>query len=68
MGVITSLGETVDQMWDALCAGRSGIKHVTRWDPSRYTTHFGGECTDFDVTKYGIDAREAKRLDRFAQF
>src|SRR3954454_18459488 len=68
MGVITSLGETVDQMWDSLCAGRSGVRQITRWDPSRYTTHFGGECTHFDVTKYGVDFREAKRLDRFAQF
>ncbi len=68
LGVITSLGETVDQMWDGLCAGRSGIGPITRWDPSKYPSRFGGECTHFDVTKYGIDVREAKRLDRFAQF
>jgi 3-oxoacyl-[acyl-carrier-protein] synthase II len=68
LGVVTSLGETVDQVWDALCAGRSGIGAIHRWDPSKYPSRFGGECTHFDVTQYGVDAREAKRLDRFAQF
>jgi 3-oxoacyl-[acyl-carrier-protein] synthase II len=68
MGVITSLGESVDEMWDALCAGKSGIKNVTRWDFSKYPVRFGGECTNFDVTRYNVDVREAKRLDRFGQF
>jgi 3-oxoacyl-[acyl-carrier-protein] synthase II len=68
MGVITSLGEAVDEMWEAVCAGKSGIKTVTRWDFSKFPVRFGGECTNFDVTKYGVDVREAKRLDRFGQF
>ncbi len=68
LGVITSLGEVVDEYWEALCAGRSGVKTITRWDTSRFPVKFGGECTGFDVTKYGIDVREAKRLDRFSQF
>ena len=68
LGVITSLGETVDEYWEALCAGKSGIKAITRWDPSAFPVRFGGECTGFDVTKYGVDFREAKRLDRFSQF
>src|SRR5712672_2800018 len=68
LGVITSMGESVDGMWDRICAGESGIKMITRWDTSSYPVRFGGECTDFDVTKYGVDFREAKRLDRFGQF
>src|SRR5438874_3263469 len=68
LGVVTSLGETVDEYWEALCAGRSGIRPITRWDASKFPVRFGGECTNFDVTKYGIDFREAKRLDRFGQF
>src|SRR5439155_22355865 len=64
----TSLGESVDEMWENVCAGKSGISTVTRWDTSKYPTRFGGECARFDVTKYGIDSREAKRLDRFGQF
>jgi 3-oxoacyl-[acyl-carrier-protein] synthase II len=68
LGVITSLGEKVDGMWEALCAGKSGIGPITRWDASKYPVRFGGECTHFDVTRYGVDVREAKRLDRFGQF
>jgi 3-oxoacyl-[acyl-carrier-protein] synthase II len=62
------MGETVDEMWENLCAGRSGIGPITRWDASKFPTRFGGECTQFDVVKYGVDVREAKRLDRFGQF
>jgi 3-oxoacyl-[acyl-carrier-protein] synthase II len=68
LGVITSLGEAVDEMWDAVCAGRSGIGPITRWDASKYPVRIGGECSKFDVTRYGVDKREAKRLDRFGQF
>jgi 3-oxoacyl-[acyl-carrier-protein] synthase II len=75
LGVVTSLGETADGMWDNLCAARSGIKTVTRWDFSSYPVRFGGECTDFDITKYQAEASKhgdekllPKRLDRFGQF
>jgi len=67
LGVVTSLGETVPELWEALCAGKSGVGPITRWDPSKYTTRFGGECASFDVTRYGVDGREAKRMDRFGQ-
>src|SRR2546421_603726 len=68
LGVITSLGETVDGLWENVCAGKSGIGPITRWDASTFPVRFGGECTSFDVTRYGLDKREAKRLDRFGQF
>ena len=68
LGVITSLGETVDEMWDSLLMGKSGIKMISRWDASAFPARFGGECTNFDVARYGLDRREAKRLDRFGQF
>jgi 3-oxoacyl-[acyl-carrier-protein] synthase II len=68
LGVISSLGEVVDELWENLCAGKSGIGPITRWDNSKYPTRFGGECTKFDITQYGVDVREAKRLDRFGQF
>jgi 3-oxoacyl-[acyl-carrier-protein] synthase II len=68
LGLITSLGEQVDEVWDKVCAGVSGIGPIKRWDASAYPTRFGGECTNFDVTQYGVEFREAKRLDRFGQF
>ncbi len=68
LGVVTSLGEVVDEYWEAICAGKSGVKTITRWDASKFPVRFGGECTNFDVTNYGIEFRESKRLDRFSQF
>lgn len=68
LGWITSLGENVEEVWDKLCQGQSGITTIRRWDTSKYPVRFGGECFDFDVTKYGVDKRESKRLDRFGQF
>ena len=68
LGVITSLSESVDVMWEALLAGKSGIKMITRFDTTSFPVRFGGECTDFDITRYGLDRREAKRMDRFGHF
>jgi 3-oxoacyl-[acyl-carrier-protein] synthase II len=75
MGVVTSLGETADEMWDNLCAAKSGIRTLTRFDMSAFSVRFGAECTHFDVTrysnemaKYTEDKLQPKRLDRFGQF
>src|SRR5580658_2185896 len=73
LGVVTSLGETVEELWGNLCAGKSGISTITRWDTGQYPTKFGGECASFDLSKYDIsrwsqDRLMPKRLDRFGQF
>ncbi|HEY1684403.1 MAG TPA: beta-ketoacyl-ACP synthase II [Tepidisphaeraceae bacterium] len=70
LGVVTSLSETVDGLWEGLCAGKSGIGPIKRWNPKEmgFPVWIGGECTHFDITKYGLDVREAKRLDRFGMF
>ena len=68
LGVITSLGESADEMWENVCAGKSGISLIRRWDTSKYPVRIGGECYSFDVTKYGVDVKEARRMDRFSHF
>ncbi len=68
LGFLTSLGDTVEGLVDALWTGRSGIGPIRRWDASAFPVRFGGEVSDFDPTRYGIDGRDAKRMDRFAQF
>ena len=68
LGIITSLGEELETFWSNLLAGKSGIKTVTRWDPEQFSTRFGAECSNFDATQHGVEKREVKRLDRFAQF
>src|SRR5207248_97654 len=54
LGVITSLGEIADEVWDKLCAGTSGIHSIKRWDTSNYPVKIGGECLGFDITNYGV--------------
>src|SRR3954453_3411755 len=67
MGVVTALGETLDRFWSALCAGRSGIGPLTLFDTTEFKVHFGGQVPDWDpVARFG--AKEARHLDRFAQF
>jgi len=67
LGCITALSESVDELFDALCEGRSGVSTFELFDTSAYPVHFGGEIKNFEVTKY-IDKREAKRMDRFSEF
>ena len=66
LGCVTALAESVNELYAALCAGKSGVSTIECFDASAYPVHFGGEIKHFDVTKY-IDKREAKRMDRFTQ-
>jgi len=67
MGLVTSLGEDLATFWTNISEGNNGIARVQRFDPEPFASQVGGECLNFDSTKY-IDRKEAKRLDRFAQF
>ena len=67
MGVVTPIALEVPGFWERLTAGESGVHDLTTLDTSAYKVHFGGDIPDFSVEKY-VDAREAKRLDRFTQF
>lgn len=67
MGVITALGENVDEFFGHLLAGKSGIDRVSAFDPEGFTCHIGSECKTFDATRY-MDPKEARRSDRYAHF
>ena len=67
VGVVTPLAADVDTFWRRLTAGESGIHDLTTLDTSEHKVHFGGDIPDFSINGY-VDAREAKRLDRFTQF
>ncbi len=67
MGVVTSLGDSLDRFWEALCAGQSGVGELTLFDTTEFRVHFGGQVRDWDpAARFGV--KEARHLDRFAQF
>ena len=67
MGVVTPLGLDLDQFWNNLVNGKSGISRVTSFDVSQYPCRIAGEIPEFDPSRY-IEKREAKKIDRFTQF
>ena len=67
LGAITPIGNTVDEYWQGLLSGRNGIGPITLFDPSRHACRIAGEVKGFDPCDY-IERKEAKRMDRFAQF
>ena len=67
MGVVTGLGQGLKPFWSGLCAGRSGVGPLTLFDTTEFRVHFGGQVRDWKPEElFGV--REARRLDRFAQF
>ena len=66
MGAMTPLGESPDEFWRNLAAGRSGVGPMTLCDPTGYPCRISGEVTGFDPEQY-IPGREARRMARFSQ-
>ncbi|CAN5801716.1 beta-ketoacyl-ACP synthase II [soil metagenome] len=63
LGIISPIGQDVESAWDSLVHGRSGLKRITRWDPSPYEAQVSGEVNDFDGTKW-MDFKAIRRTDR----
>lgn len=66
IGVVSPLGDK-DKLWKALLQGVSGVSRITRYDVSNLPVQIGGEIRDFDPTQF-MNGKEARRMDRFAQF
>ena len=61
--MVSPIGNTVADSWEALLAGESGAGPITRFDASRYSTRFACEVKDLDVDAF-IDRKSARRMDR----
>jgi 3-oxoacyl-[acyl-carrier-protein] synthase II len=64
MGLVTALGHTVEETWEALCQGRSGIGPISHFDASEYPVRFAGEVKNFDPSRY-LEHKEIRRNDPF---
>lgn len=67
LGAITPIGNTLSEYWEGLLSGRNGIGNITLFDASRHACRIAGEVKGFDPHQY-MELKEAKRMDRFAQF
>ncbi len=67
LGAVTPIGIGKDEFWKGLLEGKNGIEKITRFDASEYGAQIAGEVKDFDPAAF-IDKKEAKRMDRYAQF
>jgi len=67
MGLVTPLGTGLEKTWKALCAGKSGIGRITRFDPTDYPCQIAGEVQDFDPAAF-IEKKEIKKMDTFIHY
>ncbi len=67
MGIISPLGSTLEKYWHGLRNGVSGIKRISKFDPSHLNVQIAGEVTDFVATDY-LEAKEARRLEPSSQY
>jgi len=67
LGVVAPVGNTLEAYWEALLAGKNGITKITHFDSSQHGSQIAGEVKGFDPHQY-LERKQAKRMDRFAQF
>ncbi len=67
LGVVSPVGNTVEQAWQNVLAGRSGIDRITRFDASSFPVQIAGEVRDFDIAQY-LPAKDARRMDTFIHY
>ncbi len=65
-GILCPLGLNTSTTWESLVAGKSGIDHITLFDPEPYETKIAGETKGFEPTDY-ISRKDARHMDRFTQ-
>jgi 3-oxoacyl-[acyl-carrier-protein] synthase II len=67
MGAVTPLGLNVDEFWNNIIAGKSGIGKITQFDATGFDTTIAAEVKGFDPTNF-IDKKSVKRMDPFTHF
>jgi len=67
LGLVSPLGNTAEETWAGLVAGRSGVDYITRFDPSQHTVKFAAETKHFDPLKF-VEKKEVKKMDYYIFF
>ena len=66
LGAVTPLGNSVEETWKNLLAGKSGAAPITSFDTTNFKTKFACEVKDLNVNDY-LDRKEARKMDRYTQ-
>lgn len=67
LGAITPIGNTRDEFWNALIAGKNGIATITSFDSAEFPSHIAAEVKDFHPEAF-VGKKDARHMDRYAQF
>ena len=67
LGLVTPVGNTVEESWANLLAGKSGIDTITKFDASNFACKFAGEVRGFNIEDY-IPGKEARHMDTFIHY
>ena len=67
LGIVSPVGNTVDEFWNSITDGVCGIGPITHFDTTDFKAKLGAEVKDFDPKQY-MDNKAARRMERFSQF
>jgi 3-oxoacyl-[acyl-carrier-protein] synthase II len=67
LGLVTPVGNTVEESWENILAGRSGIAPIEHFDTTGFNTRFGGSVKNFDISPY-LNPKDARKMDLFIQY
>ena len=67
LGLVTPVGNTVDESWQQIVKGQSGVRTITEFDVEPYTTQFSASVQNFPTADY-FDRKEARKMDVFVHF
>jgi 3-oxoacyl-[acyl-carrier-protein] synthase II len=67
LGIICPVGLSVEDAWDAIVAGRSGIRPISAFDVSDFPVRFGGNIDGFEVTDY-VSKKDSRKMDTFIHY
>ena len=67
LGLLTPVGNTVEDSWKNIVAGKSGIAPITAFDASQFSARISGSVKDFDATLY-LSPKDLKKMDTFIHF
>ena len=67
LGALTPIGNNIQEFWNGLINGVSGAAPITYFDASKFRTQFACELKDFNIGDF-MDRKEARKMDRYAQY